>query len=75
MNALVYGIKSRVAASTDNESKRTTFYRQMLDEDTNVALLRLFHCFLHCAPQAVVQLVILLQHSIYPLKLSLDISK
>lgn len=32
----------------------------MLDEDTNGALLRLFHCFLHAAPQALLQLTILL---------------
>lgn len=32
----------------------------MLDEDTNGVLLRLFHCFLHSAPQAVLQLTILL---------------
>jgi hypothetical protein len=32
----------------------------MLDEDLDAALLRLFHCFLHAAPQAVLQLMILI---------------
>lgn len=37
----------------------------MLDEDSNGALLRLFHCFLHSAPQAVIQLMILLTHVVH----------
>lgn len=75
LDTLTYGIKSRVAASTENQSKRISLYRLMLDEDTNVALLRLFHCFLHATPQAIIQLVILLQRGLHPLKFSLDISK
>jgi hypothetical protein len=35
----------------------------MLDEDLDAALLRLFHCFLHAAPQAVLQLMILIFHA------------
>lgn len=38
----------------------------MLDEDANSSLLRLFHCFLHCAPQAVMQLVFLLSFVMNP---------
>ena len=35
----------------------------MLDEDSDAALLRLFHCFLHAAPQAILQLMILIFHA------------
>ena len=38
-------------------------YRKMLDEDSDAALLRLFHCFLHAAPQAILQLMILIFHA------------
>lgn len=58
LDTLIYGIKSVVAP----DSVRGLYYRRMLDEDTNGALLRLFHCFLHSAPQAILQLAILLNH-------------
>lgn len=58
LDTLIYGIKSVVAP----DNLKGLFSRRMLDEDTNGALLRLFHCFLHSAPQALLQLVILLKH-------------
>lgn len=75
IDTMIYGIKSKIAATTENETKQTTLYRRMLDEDTNSALLRLFHCFLHAAPQAVIQLMILLIHVTHPEKPALGISK
>ncbi|XP_018573910.1 XK-related protein 6 [Anoplophora glabripennis] len=74
IDTMIYGIKSKIAATTDNETKQTTLYRRMLDEDTNSALLRLFHCFLHAAPQAVIQLVILLIQVTHPEKTALGIN-
>lgn len=74
IDTLVYGIRSKIAASTDDETKRIVLYRRMLDEDTNSALLRLFHCFLHAAPQAVIQLVILLRHNVQQDKMQLNFS-
>lgn len=58
LDTLIYGIKSVVAP----DNVKGLYYRRMLDEDTNGALLRLFHCFLHAAPQAMLQLIILLNH-------------
>lgn len=66
IETLVYGIRSKVAGKSESDSQQTLLYRRMLDEDTNSSLLRLFHCFLHCAPQAVMQLVFLLSFVIYP---------
>lgn len=40
--------------------KQDYLYRKMLDEDCDAALLRLFYCVLNSAPQAVLQLTILL---------------
>lgn len=62
-DALSYGLRSRAAAVSGNRQRQSKLYRRMLDEDSNGALLRLFHCFLHAAPQALVQLMILLQNA------------
>ncbi|CAG9766153.1 unnamed protein product [Ceutorhynchus assimilis] len=66
IETLVYGIRSKLAGNAEIDSQQTILYRRMLDEDTNSSLLRLFHCFLHCAPQAVMQLVFLLSFVMYP---------
>ncbi|XP_060529521.1 XK-related protein 7-like [Cylas formicarius] len=71
IDTLVYGIKSKIAGSIEGDSQQTVLYRKMLDEDSNSSLLRLFHCFLYCAPQAVIQLVFLLSFIINPDKYSL----
>ncbi|KAK9873752.1 hypothetical protein WA026_002107 [Henosepilachna vigintioctopunctata] len=60
IDTIILGLKSKISGSTGNYTEQMTIYRRMLDEDTNSALLRLFHCFLHAAPQAVIQLMILL---------------
>lgn len=65
IDTLVYGIRSRIAAASEIDQLQNTLYRRMLDEDSNGALLRLFHCFLHSAPQAVIQLMILLTHVVH----------
>lgn len=64
IDTLIYGLKSKIAGSTSSYTEQMTLYRKMLDEDTNSALLRLFHCFLHAAPQALIQLVILLKETV-----------
>lgn len=69
LDTLIYGLRSKIAGSTGIENLQNTLYRRMLDEDSNGALLRLFHCFLHAAPQAVIQLMILVDHIVHPEKL------
>ncbi|XP_019758136.1 XK-related protein 4 isoform X2 [Dendroctonus ponderosae] len=66
VETLIYGIRSKVAGKSESDSQQTILYRRMLDEDANSSLLRLFHCFLHCAPQAVMQLVFLLSFVMNP---------
>lgn len=66
LDTLIYGLRSKVAGSSGIDQLQSTLYRRMLDEDSNGALLRLFHCFLHAAPQAVIQLMILLHHITRP---------
>lgn len=47
--------------SGDRASERR-YYLRMLKEDQDVALLRVFECFLEAAPQQVLQLTLLLKH-------------
>ncbi|KAK4884757.1 hypothetical protein RN001_001028 [Aquatica leii] len=63
LDTFIYGIRSLIAKSSGNDNLHNTLYRRMLDEDSNGALLRLFHCFLHAAPQAIIQLMFLLNHA------------
>lgn len=65
IDTLVFGIRSRIAAASEIDQLQNTLYRRMLDEDSNGSLLRLFHCFLHSAPQAIIQLMILLTHVVH----------
>ncbi|KAF5274141.1 hypothetical protein FQR65_LT04539 [Abscondita terminalis] len=62
LDTFIYGIRSLIAKSSGSDNLHSTLYRRMLDEDSNGALLRLFHCFLHSAPQAIIQLIFLLNH-------------
>lgn len=72
-DALSYGLRSRTC---ENRNRQIKLYRRMVDEDTNGVLLRLFHCFLHAAPQAVIQLTILLYNLSFKEKFSkTDIGK
>ncbi|XP_067006507.2 XK-related protein 4 [Anabrus simplex] len=59
-DALAYGCRSLVAGKAGNSIRQENLYRKMLDEDSDASLLRLFHCFLHAAPQAILQLMILI---------------
>ncbi|KAI4467585.1 xk-related protein [Holotrichia oblita] len=62
LDTLIYGLKSSIAKRTASlDQWQVVYYRRMLDEDTNGALLRLFHCFLHAAPQAIIQLTLLIR--------------
>ncbi|XP_063218079.1 XK-related protein 4-like [Bacillus rossius redtenbacheri] len=62
-DTLSYGLQSAAAGRMGDRKRQQKLYRKMLDEDSDAALLRLFHCFLHAAPQAVLQLMILIFHA------------
>lgn len=59
-DAFLYGIRSLIAGYRKQQTKEDYLYSKMLDEDCDAALLRLFYCVLNSAPQAVLQLTILL---------------
>ncbi|XP_067005397.1 XK-related protein 6 [Anabrus simplex] len=58
--SLGYALKSRRAEKERDYLNQRKFYDLMLKEDSDVALLRVFECFLEAAPQQVLQATILL---------------
>ena len=59
--SLRYAWKSRKAERVQNKEKQERYYKLMLKEDADVALLRVFECFLEAAPQTLLQVSFLLK--------------
>ncbi|KAG8198898.1 hypothetical protein JTE90_015110 [Oedothorax gibbosus] len=55
-DSLYYGIKSN--RSKPKVQEQVDFYKQMIYEDADATLLRLFECFMEAGPQLVLQLYI-----------------
>ncbi|XP_078037658.1 XK-related protein 6 isoform X2 [Augochlora pura] len=58
---LIYTLKAYRFQKQGNRNAQRRYYIKMLKEDQDVALLRVFECFLEAAPQQVLQLTILLK--------------
>ncbi|CAL1272079.1 unnamed protein product [Larinioides sclopetarius] len=56
MDSLYFGLKSNRSKSKIQE--QVDYYKQMIYEDADATLLRLFECFMEAAPQLVLQLYI-----------------
>lgn len=61
-DTLIYALKARKCEKVGDRNGQRLYYFKMLKEDQDVALLRIFECFLEAAPQQVLQLTILLKH-------------
>uniref|UniRef100_A0A0A9W0G2 XK-related protein n=2 Tax=Lygus hesperus TaxID=30085 RepID=A0A0A9W0G2_LYGHE len=59
-DSLDYALKSRRAEQRMDRVEQIRYYELMLKEDSDVALLRVFECFLEAAPQQILQLSIVL---------------
>ena len=62
IDSLIYGIKSRRAAATNDKAAQIKYYTFMVNEDADATLLRLFEGFMESAPQVTLQLYILIHH-------------
>ncbi|CAL8086972.1 unnamed protein product [Orchesella dallaii] len=62
MDALMYGLKSRKAATRNDKAQQVKYYTYMINEDADSTLLRLFEAFMESAPQVTLQLYILIKH-------------
>lgn len=59
-DSLDYALKSRRAEQRKDFDQQKRYYELMLKEDSDVALLRVFECFLEAAPQQILQITIVL---------------
>lgn len=59
---LKYALKARKCEKSGDHAGERQYYRKMLKEDEDVALLRVFECFLEAAPQQILQLTLMLKH-------------
>ncbi|XP_039297310.1 XK-related protein 6 [Nilaparvata lugens] len=59
-DSLDCALKSRRAEQLKDRTSQRKYYDLMLKEDSDVALLRVFECFLEAAPQQILQVAIVL---------------
>ena len=55
-------LKARKCKKSEDRVNERRYYLRMLQEDQDVALLRVFECFLEAAPQQILQLTLMLKH-------------
>ncbi|XP_065084629.1 XK-related protein 6 [Ochlerotatus camptorhynchus] len=58
--SLAYAIQSKLAESRNDREAQKKYYEFMIQEDSDVALVRIFECLLEAAPQKILQLTIVL---------------
>ncbi|XP_055526132.1 XK-related protein 6 [Wyeomyia smithii] len=58
--SLTYAIQSRDAEKRKDRETQKKYYEFMIQEDSDVALVRIFECLLEAAPQKILQLTIVL---------------
>lgn len=59
---LKYALKARKCEKSGDRVGERRYYLKMLKEDQDVALLRVFECYLEAAPQHILQLTLILTH-------------
>lgn len=57
---LVYTVKCKRAEMQNNKIEQKRWFERLVNEDSDVALVRIFECFLEAAPQKILQISIIL---------------
>lgn len=57
---LIYMVKCKQAEMNNNKIAQKKWYDRLISEDSDVALVRVFECFLEAAPQKILQISIIL---------------
>ncbi|XP_037031972.1 XK-related protein 6 [Bradysia coprophila] len=58
--SLTYAIASKRAERANNREDQKKYFELLIHEDSDVALIRIFECFLEVAPQKILQITIIL---------------
>lgn len=56
----MYTVKCKRAEMQNNKIEQKKWFERLIDEDSDVALVRIFECFLEAAPQKILQISIIL---------------
>lgn len=59
---LVYTVKCKRAELRNDRTAQKKWFERLVNEDSDVALVRIFECFLEAAPQKILQISIILSH-------------
>lgn len=57
---LIYTLRCKWAENKNNKLEQKKYYDLLISEDSDVALIRIFECFLEAAPQKILQISIIL---------------
>lgn len=57
---LVYTVKCKRAENQHDRVEQKKWFDKLVEEDSDVALVRIFECFLEAAPQKILQISIIL---------------
>lgn len=57
---LVYTIRCKFAENRNDKLDQKKWFDRLTNEDSDVALVRIFECFLEAAPQKILQISIIL---------------
>lgn len=57
---LVYTLKCKRAELQNDKAEQKKWFVKLVNEDSDVALVRIFECFLEAAPQKILQISIIL---------------
>lgn len=57
---LIYTVKCKQAEMQNKKAEQKKWFGRLVNEDSDVALVRIFECFLESAPQKILQISIIL---------------
>lgn len=66
MQSLIYQVKSLRAEKNKDYERQRHFYKLMVMEESDVALIRIIECFLDACPHKVIHMTAILQSGLHP---------
>jgi hypothetical protein len=66
MQSLIYQIKALRAQNRNDEDKQRHYYKLMVMEESDVALIRIIECFLDACPHKIIHMTAILNSGLHP---------